>query len=644
MEIAAVLKSSPLFAFLAGLGFTAAGGLFAEPWFERFHASDRPAASTRIPAGSHEPLGKADTDPSSKLGAYLTTNIGDLALPNASLQADHFVESLGVTPNRRRVLLRRAFAACVLARQVTDTDVATILKQLSDDDRLVFIEVWLDSSWVPALEANQARFRKVLGEAGISVDKVLEEKLQRLVLQIAARKNAPLPALLSLASAVQKGGGLKELSAILAVNPNVITEAVRDGMLKSDDLASLAVQAKLSPALLRKILAEGLPEKSAEVAASYFAQAMNASPLLARDFSAEFSAAELPRSSRDDVVYKLMQLTANEAVDWLDTIPAEERRSTLERAFRESHGPDDPAVSNYLKLRAGSPDVEPRYLEYTMRLLQNAALSDLEEYCRALPDPLRAKATQRVYDYKLRQASSGGVEEMRELIEKAPADLKDRLESMVAPNLSSQDYATAAAYLESIPDPERQKQLWIAFLSTSELRVSAEQRVTAIDSLLAKGLSDDDAVKVIATLVADDFSGHPVGTYRPNDAVPECCEFLDRLDSDSIKERVVGPFVKTWAAFNPVGASEWVAAMPSGKVRDQAAYALVLSTQDDPEIAFTNTASISDQKLREGAARQLLQTWGSIDRKFITDLLLRSPLSSDEKDTLRHAMDSTNEK
>ena len=114
----------------------------------------------------------------------------------------------------------------------------------------------------------------------------------------------------------------------------------------------------------------------------------------------------------------------------------------------------------------------------------------------------------------------------------------------------------------------------------------------------------------------------------------EAISFIARVPNEYLKQVAVETLSKEWSKVDPVAASQWIADLPAGKLRDVAAKELVAATVDDPERAFENAAAIADPELRINAALQIAAAWKKIDYPYIAKIIANSRMSTAEQEQL----------
>jgi hypothetical protein len=104
---------------------------------------------------------------------------------------------------------------------------------------------------------------------------------------------------------------------------------------------------------------------------------------------------------------------------------------------------------------------------------------------------------------------------------------------------------------------------------------------------------------------------------------------LDRLPG-SLRDLATDSLAKSWAQSDPVAASEWIADMPPGPRRDQAARWLVPAAADQPEAALLNARAIRDPALSSAALAGLFERWDKVDSAAIEQLALQAGFTPDQ--------------
>jgi hypothetical protein len=557
------------------------------------------------------------------------------------------IDALRPSPAERPALIRHAFADCQHRFPVAAKELGFVWKAIgSQEERVVFVEIWLENHWIPQPQAQYEQLESALICGGAKLDASTQLRLKRLILRIAAERGAPMAALIEFARSLGHGP-FSELSSVLVTRPEQLLEAVQKGGFPAEDFGIFALRAKLSPADLRRLLGGTSFEAAGAILSGYFAEGMKVTPLLARDLAAAFSAPELPAALAERVTGKLLQFSESEAPQWLSSLTEQERGSLLDRAFRSLTTSQSAveagtgfwlplAARNYLMLRSRAADFTPEDATLAGRYLRDLDAYALKDLARALPEGMQAATLQPAYERRLAFLAATQPERLDEFLAAAPPGIQEHGQGLIATALAKVGYQAAVTYLGKIIDEQARTDAWLTLLQAPGLSIPPGERIAAIDRLMTSGIDRERITQVINRNL--ELRTDVLGAYRPTEHIDELKPFVDRLPPE-IKSEVVGAFIKSWATHSPVAASEWIAALPAGAVRDRAAHQLIILSQEDPEIALASSVAISDPQLRRDALDRLAATWKQADRGLFLDLLGRSPLTADEKAALRRQLE-----
>ena len=118
---------------------------------------------------------------------------------------------------------------------------------------------------------------------------------------------------------------------------------------------------------------------------------------------------------------------------------------------------------------------------------------------------------------------------------------------------------------------------------------------------------------------------------NPKQGVDMC----NALPQGALKDQAVISLAKAWSTEDPIAASEWMAIMPAGRLRDLAVGQLVPNTTEvDPQISLLNARQIGDPRLRAEAAQKVITTWAHSNREWICNLAKQAGYDQIEIDNM----------
>ncbi|MES2571808.1 MAG: hypothetical protein V4710_17365 [Verrucomicrobiota bacterium] len=186
----------------------------------------------------------------------------------------------------------------------------------------------------------------------------------------------------------------------------------------------------------------------------------------------------------------------------------------------------------------------------------------------------------------------------------------------------------AVKYMNESTNAEVRKQMEERLLMAGEYTSTPEKRMEFLKGVF-KGKNDEASLSEGLMHQLGMFVYYEARFDRPQAAV-----FLDGLPEGVTKASAIEAFAKEWVKEDPARASDWIATLPPSSNRDLALKELIIAAEDDPEMAFANSAAIGDQEIRRTAASAVVDRWKSLNPDAISPLIQASPLSAEDKTVL----------
>lgn len=505
-------------------------------------------------------------------------------------------------------------------------------------------------------------FGVLLGYIG-STKKIPVSELYRLLTEVTNTAGWPKSSslkqrLIVMAASTDSVAGIEELNRFLKTlgedgnNPVVISEVLKHcALIRPSDsfdlLASLATDdpAKAADAAFRALLApQDMREAAARMKSSVreeflsrcASQLWGLSPLEAVAFAQVFPAGELPTKVIGEVAANLLPLGAERTTQWLSNLPLDQKHAALSGTFSALRSRPTrfflPSVAKaWLDAGEGLTNLKKEDVDWAVAVAAKSyGLPVLLKFANLVPAADKASIEAEAYGSVTGNLARRDPTALRTLIESSTDQLKEKLVPFVD-SLASADYQAAMDWRQSTTDPAIRAALDYGLIGSGAVKMPIELR----RELCLQRMSDMPDWKSLQPAVAG-----LVQAYAGSDPA-QAFDILRGIPESAMRDKIVPDFVKTWAEHDPVEASEWLVKMPAGKTRDLAVKELVLAARDDPEMAMTNAAGISDKALRLDAARSLIEAWKALDPQWMGELLRKTSFPPEEQAELVKSLSSS---
>ncbi len=413
-----------------------------------------------------------------------------------------------------------------------------------------------------------------------------------------------------------------------------------------DLLASVLAKATIPTGVLSEVIARASTKTKNEIASSLSDKVLNGTPDEIRAALALFpNPATIPRDSRSRLLIAAA-LLGSEAVDkWLGVADAKTRVKIFDELYSyytiatvHVAGIEAPSIHAWgvraqrlLESQFSLTDSPQKTISLLISRCDHAeSIATLDNFAKRYkalnlknPDNRRSVALSK--SILLQSEANDSISNVMTSIENG-VDSKDAdLIRASVSVLAYKDRERAKTYMAASSNDIAKKAIEEALMSRTDPDQSDQDRFSELEIRLSALKSDKEISAALKQRI--NYLIESEARYDHPKAIP----FLMNLPDGATKEHAVGDFVKKWVANDPVLASDWIATLPSSRIRDTAVSELVQASQDDPEMAFQNSAAIKDKDIRRKAANSVLERWKPLNPEAIATLIDASPLTIEDK-------------
>lgn len=261
-------------------------------------------------------------------------------------------------------------------------------------------------------------------------------------------------------------------------------------------------------------------------------------------------------------------------------------------------------------------------LQNSLHSLSEDELTQVLEWTDTEANPEITEAIRpQVLDRMARQSPEKAIELITSLVSKDSTDSK-LLVQLAAPHVHDlESFERLSPIIEQAFPEYRESLLEAALSQTAAFDLDPEQWNGYLDQLPAESRN-----QVITREAGLRVGADPAAAIAWADTLPEADRTAAYLG-----------LAKTWAHADSYEASEWIATLPSGEIRDNAALMLVIAVaQSEPDSAWQWAQTIQSPEQRLGAMQSLLPLFGDA----AADVIEQSTLDVTDKSTLSERLNT----
>ena len=524
-----------------------------------------------------------------------------------------------------------AAISCLEAGGATEAELATLLSSGGEANRPL-LRAFAFFSDPRDMGGAYSRLKRILDLSEARADAVLQRVIVAAAIQAAADcKPGDLASLASLAQGI-KGD---ELISLIAAGASAFDRdlalqfVVEQSAGDAGRLAKFVRGLRLPPEALAAFCGKLSATDVAIFAPGYARQLERGNPLLYTELAKAIGPEKLPENARSLFIGGLLKNGGGYALDWLESLPVNERASALSQAYDsmiKQPGWANEFSKAWLEAASKCQGMDDKQMAAALRNASSSLEWDTAlSYARLLSPEVRTGVERDLYFWRASKLAGGDRDVMLAFVESAPAALKPAMLANAAHTVALFSPDDALSWYRETSDPAAKKALEDGMMASPNLtKVPIETRKTWI----MERLKDDNYLQR-GSLAVNSY----IRDLSATDA-PAALGFAKALPDSNLRDEAFRVMAREWSARDPQSSSKWIVELPAGRGRDFALTELTKASRDEPESAFVNVTAISDPKLRMQAATSVVEWWKARDPGKIGALINQSALTEEDKKIL----------